>query len=66
MTGCSENVHSHGLSVTVGLATQLVRVMRGSSVQRDMLALCWSIMEEIHMRTTHDEVDTRCCSGHEA
>ena len=43
-------MHSHGLSVTVGLATQLVRVMRGSSVQRYV-----SIVLEYHGNNTHDD-----------
>ena len=45
MTGCSEkrlmmawDVHSHVLSVTIGLATQLVQTW-GSTVYRDVLAL---------------------------
>ena len=35
------------------------------SVQR-CVSIRWSIIVAVHMRTTHDEVDTRCCSGHVA
>ena len=58
-------MNSHGLGMTVGLATQLVQTW-GLTVYRDVLALCWSIMAAVHMRTTHDEVNTKCCSGHVA
>jgi len=58
-------VHSHGLNVTVGLITRLVQTW-GSTVHRDVLALCWSIMAVVHMMTTHDEVDTRCYGKHVA
>ena len=54
-------MHYHGLGVTVGLATQLVQTW-GREVCKDVLAFCWRIMTEVHMGT-HDEVDTRCCSG---
>jgi len=45
----------------VGLATQLVQTW-GLKVYRDVFALCWSIMTEIHMET-HDEDYMRCCNG---
>ena len=60
-----EDVHSHDLSVMVGLITRLFQTW-GHAVSRDVSALCWSIMAAVHMRTTHDEVDTICCSGHVA
>ena len=57
-----EDVHSHGLSVTVGLITWLIQTW-GREVYKDVLALCWSIMAAVHMMT-HDEVNMGCCSGH--
>ena len=60
-----EDVHSHGLGVTVGLATQLVQIMRACSVQR-CVSICWSIMAAVYMRTTHDEVHMICCRKHVA
>ena len=57
-------MHSHGLGMTIGLATQLVQTW-GLTVCRDVLALCWSIMAAVQMMT-HEEVDTICCSEHVA
>jgi len=45
----------------VGLAIQLVQTW-SREVCRRMLALCWSIITEVHMMT-HDEVDTDVAMG---
>ena len=54
----------------VGLATQLVRVMRGTNVQRyvgisqDMVThVCWHLTGRLHGGWTHDEDYMRCCNG---
>jgi len=57
--------HSYGWGVTVGLATQLVQVIRACSVQR-CVSIFWSIMAAVHTRAIHDEVDTIYCSKHVA
>ena len=43
-------MHSHGLSVIVGLATQLVQAMGASGVQR-----CVSIVLKYHGSSSHED-----------
>ena len=42
-------MHSHGFSVTAGLATRLVQIMGSGSVRR-----CVSVMLEYHGNSSHD------------